>query len=218
MHHSTKIVIIFLLLTSHLQISSCFQDIVMSKKNTVALIGEININTTQKFLLDFFQLPEKEHAIIYFDTPGGNVFDGLRILNSIVPFNLTCVAFRAYSMGFTLFQACHYRYILPFSSLMQHQMHYGIVNEKMKLESYVRYVDNIDDVLSTMQAKKIGMSSEIFKKKTMNDWWLFGQDILCNNCADEIINVHCDYDKSSSVKNRHVISNCPLLPFPIRLV
>ena len=98
-------------------------------------------------------------------------------------------------MGFTLFQACHYRYILPFSSLMQHQMHYGIVNEKMKLESYVRYVDNIDDVLSTMQAKKIGMSSEIFKKKTMNDWWLFGQDILCNNCADEIINVHCDYGR-----------------------
>ena len=188
----------------------------MSKNNTVVLIGEININTTRKFLFDFYQLPIKENAIIYFDTPGGNVMDGLRILNAFMPFsNLTCVAFRAYSMGFTLFQACHNRYILPYSSLMQHQMQYGIVNEKMKLENYVKYIDNIDYTLSILQANKIGMSIELFKKKTMNDWWLFGQDIICNNCADKIINLHCDTDFSYSVKNNRIIFHCPLLPFPI---
>ena len=30
-----------------------------------------------------------------------------------------------------------------------------------------------------------------FKKKTYNDWWLSGDNIILDNVADEIVNVKC---------------------------
>ena len=36
-----------------------------------------------------------------------------------------------------------------------------------------------------MQAKRLGLTVDEFRKKTVSDWWLYGQSIIKNNAADE---------------------------------
>ncbi len=96
-------------------------------------------------------------------------------------------------------------------------MSYGIVNEKEKIESYVNYIKQIDDKLTNLQVKKIKTTVSNFKKKTYNDWWLFGNNAITENCADEIIDIKCSpkltnqnytLDKGSYI---YIYSKCPLI-------
>ena len=41
------------------------------------------------------------------------------------------------------------------------------------------------------QAKRIYMSEEDFYSKTMNEWWIYGEDIVLQNCADRLVDVEC---------------------------
>jgi hypothetical protein len=83
------------------------------------------------------------------------------------------------------------------------------------------FINQMENDLVDMQATKIGITNEEFKNKTYNDWWLFGNYAVIENCADEIINVECT---QKLVKEKHVISSksydtiyskCPLIPDPI---
>ena len=103
--------------------------------NNVLLKGEINEETSSKFIYEFNLLPEKNNSLIYLNTPGGSVTDGMKIVSEIEKYNITCIAESAYSMGFIIFQACKNRYILPHGKLMQHQMALGISDQKSRIES-----------------------------------------------------------------------------------
>ena len=162
-------------------------------------------------------------TVEYLDTNGGSVSAGARIVDEVQKYNLNCIAHKAYSMGFVILQACNKRFVTPYSSVMQHQISYGVANEKAKVESYVNFVDQIGEKLDKMQAKKIGLEYETFKKKTYNDWWLSGDNIIYENVADEIVNVKC----SKSLTNRNytidngyqeqIYSRCPLVNEPIEV-
>ena len=54
---------------------------------------------------------------------------GSRIVDEIQKYDLDCIAHKAYSMGFVILQACNKRYITQYSSVMQHQISYGVSNE-----------------------------------------------------------------------------------------
>ena len=44
--------------------------------------------------------------------------------------------------------------------------------------------------LLEIQSKKIGISSEELKNKTLNEWWLFGENAIKE---DKIVNVECSH-------------------------
>ena len=46
-----------------------------------------------------------------------------------------------------------------------------------------KYNGQIGEKLDKMQAKKIGLEYETFKKKTYNDWWLSGDNIVYENVS-----------------------------------
>ena len=91
------------------------------------------------------------------------------------------------------------------------------MNEKEKVESYVNYIKQIDTKLTKLQADKIGISPSKLKKNTYNDWWLFGDNAIYENCADETVNIEC----SSKLTNQnytldsgsytYIYSKCPLV-------
>jgi ATP-dependent protease ClpP protease subunit len=193
------------------------KQIILDTNNTLLIRGEINENQATQFVYDLNKMPQKKDVYVYLDTNGGSVDAGNKIVNEIQKYNLSCIAQKAISMGFVILQSCDKRYITPLATLMQHQMSYGVMDEKAKVESYVEFIQQIGDELTEMQSKKIGMSKKRFNEKTYNDWWSFGKTALKNNCADEIVDVRC----STKITNAtyeidngmyiYTYSKCPLV-------
>ena len=145
------------------------KEIFLDTNNTLLIRGEINEKLATQFIYELNQKPKKKNLYVYLDTNGGSVDAGNKIVNEIQKYNLSCIAQKAISMGFVILQSCKKRNILPLATLMQHQMSYGIINEKAKIESYVEYIKQIGNELTLMQAKKIGISPKKFNEKIYND-------------------------------------------------
>ena len=193
------------------------KDIFLDINNTLLIRGEINDKQATQFIYELNQKSKKKNLYVYLDTNGGSVDAGNKIVNEIHKYNLSCIAQKAISMGFVILQSCNKRYITPLATLMQHQMSYGIMNEKAKVESYVEFIKQIGDELTEMQAKKIGMTSKRFNEKIYNDWWSFGKTALKNKCADEMVDVKCSTRLTNTtyeIDNGmyiHTYSKCPLV-------
>ena len=193
------------------------KDIFLDTNNTLLIRGEINDKQATQFIYELNQKSKKKNLYVYLDTNGGSVDAGNKIVNEIHKYNLSCIAQKAISMGFVILQSCNKRYITPLATLMQHQMSYGIMNEKAKVESYVEFIKQIGDELTEMQAKKIGMTSKRFNEKIYNDWWSFGKTALKNKCADEMVDVKCSTRLTNTtyeIDNGmyiHTYSKCPLV-------
>jgi ATP-dependent protease ClpP protease subunit len=189
--------------------------------NFVLVKDTIDEDVANSFIYELNQMPSKENVIVYLDTNGGSVEHGNKMLAEIQKYNLDCIAERAYSMGFVLLQGCNRRYITPYGRIMQHQISYGIQNEKGKVDSYVNLIDQIEEELATMQASKINTSVDAFRLKTMNDWWLIGKNAVTSNCVDEIRHVYCEpaltkMNYTTSYGPYYAVySRCPLVSEPI---
>lgn len=196
----------------------------LNTTNVLTVRGTIDDSVANKFIYDLNKDINRASKYVYLDTNGGSVSAGARIVDEVQKYNLNCIAHRAYSMGFVILQACNKRYVTPYASVMQHQISYGVANEKAKVESYVNFVDQVGEQLDKMQAKKIGLEHETFKKKTYNDWWLSGSNIVYENVADEIVNVKCSKrltNTNYTISNGYqdfVYSSCPLVNEPIEVV
>ena len=198
-------------------ITQIVKPIVLTSTNTLIIKGEINDKLATQFIYQLNQKDSKNNLFVYLDTNGGSVDAGNKIVNEIIKYKLDCIASTAISMGFVILQSCKNRYITDFSTLMQHQMSYGIMNEKEKIESYVNYIKQIDNRLTKLQSKKIGIDASKFKKKTYNDWWLFGENAIHENCADKIVDVKCSAKLTNQTytvdkgQYTYVYSKCPLV-------
>jgi ATP-dependent protease ClpP protease subunit len=160
-------------------------------------------------------------VFIYLDTPGGSVESGNRLLMEIQKYNLSCIADRAYSMGFVLLQGCKTRYIRPYGRIMQHQISYGVKGEKGKIDSYQQFIHQLEDDLVTIQANRVKLTPQEFRYKTMNEWWMIGRHAVENDCVDNIADVFCD---DALTRQNYTInygpieliySQCPLVNDPI---
>jgi len=200
------------------------KNIYLNNSNLIMLKGEINKKNTNQFLYDLNLNHNKKNIFIYIDSPGGSVEEGNKIIREVQYYNLKCIAEKAYSMAFAIFQSCKYRYIIPFSKLMQHQISLGIQNEKGKIENYMQFINQIENELVLIQSSKLNMNPDEFKLKTLNEWWIFGKEILKENCADKMIMVFCSpYLTKQNITVQtsyyeYVYSKCPLINEPIEKI
>tara|TARA_Y100001970_G_C14139693_1_gene806378 strand:- start:766 stop:1467 length:702 start_codon:yes stop_codon:yes gene_type:complete len=197
------------------------KNIQLNNENFLVIKGPIDDMIASNFVYELNKKKNKNNTYVYLDTPGGELESGNIILDEIQKYNLSCIAEKAYSMGFVLLQGCKKRYITKYAKVMQHQLSYGIQNELEKINSYSKFINEIDEELNRMQADKIKMKHEDFKLKTFNEWWLFGNKIIDENVADKMVNVLCT--KEITEKNqtidlgawRYIYSKCPLIKNPI---
>lgn len=189
----------------------------LNTTNLITVKGEITDDLASRFVYEINQREDKSKLYVFIDSNGGSVDAGNQIVEEIQKYNLDCIANRAISMGFIILQSCKLRYLTKYGLLMQHQMSYGINGEKEKIENYVRFVGQISDSLQQMQAEKIGITSDELKRNTLNDWWLFGENAVTNNCVDEVITVSCSSELTNSTYTEDVgsytytYSKCPLV-------
>ncbi len=193
------------------------KNIRLTTKNNLILKGPVNEKSVSRIIYDLNMLDNKTDIYLYLDTPGGEVESGQRLVTEIINHNVSCIAERAYSMGFAILQACNRRYILRHGKLMIHQISFGIKNELGKIESYLNFIQQIDFDMNHMMASRIMMRPDLFRERAKDEWWLNGFFAIKANCADEIATISCskeltrnNYTESYGSYD-YIYSKCPLV-------
>lgn len=101
-------------------------------------------------------------------------------------------------------------------------MTFGLYDEKKKIENYIQFIDTVEEDLLTLQANRLNISKELFQENIDNEWWLFGNESIKNNCADEIVDIECSRSLTRDTtiieksNYKYVYSRCPLVTNPIK--
>jgi len=196
--------------------------ITLTSENHVSITGPINAYSQSKFINDIENIHGK-YIFIYISSTGGNVIHGENIIQYMQykkaqKKRLLCIADKAYSMAFHIFQHCTHRYILPSSSIMQHQMHLTFEGELSKVQNYINYIDKINTRFINLESKRLKILPKEYKSKITNEWWLYGKEIIESRTADMMLDaVGCHH--SLFKENKHmsidtnvvIVSKCPLI-------
>ena len=198
------------------------ETIELTQKNNLILRGPVDEESVSNIIYEINKVYNKSSVYLFLDTPGGEVTYGLQLINEIKKNNISCIAEKAYSMGFAILQSCKRRYILPHSSVMQHQISFGIGGELGKIKSHTLLVDQYNQYLIEMQSKRIHMHPQTFTNKINNEWWLFGGNIIFENVADEMVYASCNNGLTnanftiSRGPYDYTYSSCPLISKELR--
>ena len=202
----------------------------LTSSNFVTLRGEVAPVKIAQLINELINKTSDE-VFIFLDTPGGDVFAGLELVNYIKTIESTnrtvsCIANKAYSMGFVILQYCTNRYITAHAKVMQHQMALGGVGGSLfNINSYMRFINSLESQTGLDQASRLKMSYDEFINVVRDDWWLYGRNIIEENVADEIVNVVCGFVPTQIQETVHtmfgkvkvVYSSCPLMGFPLSI-
>jgi ATP-dependent protease ClpP protease subunit len=200
-------------------------NILLEENNFIHLKGEINSHSSSKFILDLNK-NENNDIIIYIDSNGGYVNYGQEIIAAIentINFgkNIFCIADRAYSMGFVIFQSCPYRYVTKKSVLMQHPIHIPVLSGSLQMViNQLELIKKENSELITFQSNRLEMDEEEFVKRVSHEWWISGDDNLQFKTADEMVSVNCskelyETEKKTIITNGFLqtkeVVKCPLI-------
>ncbi len=197
--------------------------VILTPNNHVSIKGRIDDYKASQFVSKINKL-NTTNIYVYIDSPGGNVDAGQKMIQYInfkkdTNKTIMCIAWEAHSMAFNLFQACSYRYVLQDSKMMQHQMSLkNVVGNIENINSYMQITNKMYDKLILDASKRIGLSADEYKLKIMNDWFLYGEEIVQNNVADAMISsIGCnkkltDSDSLTTIGTDILtISDCPII-------
>jgi ATP-dependent Clp endopeptidase proteolytic subunit ClpP len=202
----------------------------LTNDNFVSLRGSITSQSINNIINDLIKL-KVDTRYIYLNTNGGSVDAGLKLVNTIKDLTnknivVNCIADTAISMGFVIFQSCKGRYVLEHSTLMQHQISLSHIEGQIRnINSYFKFINNMENKLNKIQANRIGLSLESFEEKIHDDWWLDSEDSIKNNVSDEIVNIYCNFENSEEEVTinelfgqiKLVYSKCPQVSSYIRI-
>lgn len=201
-----------------------FENGILLDKNTVIIEGAITQGSVAKTLQKVLLL-DKETVTLFIDSPGGSVIAGADLITSLKDSGkqFRCVLKQAISMAFVIAQTlCNDRVIMNSSILMQHQATYGLeANDAERVESMNNFIKSILKSLDEEQANRLGLTTEQFKLKISNDWWMYGKQAIENKAADRLAPVRCSKDLLSETYKEDVQffvfsftvekSRCPLI-------
>jgi hypothetical protein len=75
---------------------------------------------------------------------------------------------------------------------MQHQISLGIKRSNYGvIKNYLEMIEQISNNLEEISAARINIDIDEYKNKIVNEWWMYGINIISYNIADEIVIVGC---------------------------
>lgn len=151
---------------------------------------------------------------IYIDSLGGSLRSGLSLMHTMLHTpNTTCIARRAMSMGFAIFQTCTNRWVLDSGQLMQHMPFVHnmsgplpyVVSTVLSAHADYRWIVRV-------MADRMGVSvDELYDHiERTGDWWMTPSEAVEYNCADRVMQEDADssmhalkVSPASSANERH---------------
>lgn len=210
--------------------STCSSQMVhLTEENFLIIRGPITDVSASRVIEKLLSLREKD-VYLYISSPGGSVFAGLQIVQAMQTLQASgvtvhTVADFAASMGYVIHQYGSQRLVRPWGVLMQHQMSYGVRGNFHNVQSYTRFIDQINTELTKYQASRSNVSSSHFNELTQHDMWLVGQSTVDSNVADCVVDVACDFRSDTYDEEimtfwgpvQLTFSTCPLISAPLRV-
>lgn len=203
----------------------------LTENNFVVIRGPIDGFNSAKIINELASKQQEAELYIYLITNGGSVTSGMEIVQTLKSLSesgvsISCIADTALSMGFVIFQYCPVRYVTRASVLMQHQLSLGIRGPINQINTYMSFIQSIEDEIDQHQADRLGKTVKEFRSLITNDWWLFGENNIKNNAADQMVNVICNFqpkhiDETIQTCFGDIVltySTCPLARDPLRIV
>ncbi len=224
---------VFNFLLSIISVFSVFsQELVeLNSRNMITIRGPIQHESVSDFMVKAGNLDAKE-VYIYISSPGGSVMEGMKIVDLIKSLEksgkeISCISDFSASMAFIILQSCPKRLATFSSILMQHQMSLGIEGDIENINTYLDFIKQIDYELNKLQADRIGLSEENFKRKIENDWWIHGPDAKKNMVVDDLVLISCHNDLHDKYEVLEVstmfgpvklkYTKCPLSRYPVEV-
>jgi len=206
------------------------KEIVFTTSNLCVIDREISKATMRKTkvcLVDkVFKRRGKKYPIyIYIDSPGGGIYSGVKFVEFAKNIrNLHTVTSYAASMAAGIVQQLPgKRYVVDTGLFMFHRAYgsFSGIMETGELESKIALWKRIVRQSEAKQADRIGITLSEFKSRLVNEWWLYGNESVSENVADEVVNVSCSIKLAKQtyrVKIRGILGNytvkysrCPLI-------
>lgn len=203
--------------------------------NHVALRGPVTEDSVTKLMVNMAKV-KHDDIILYMSSPGGSVIAGQNLIQQINYLQrrghkIHCVADIAASMAFAILQACDDRYVTPSTILMQHQMSLGVSGQLFNIQSRMKLMHAIESDMTRRQAKRMGLTDEVFTQKITSDWWLYGDQSVVDNAADVMLQVGCSNELMTTkveetfyvqtflgrIPVEAVFSACPLTREPLEV-
>lgn len=181
---------------ANMQIVSVFDRLMQDR---IIFLGEeiddfiANTIIAQLLFLDSVTDPKKpEHIWLYINSPGGSVYNGLAIYDTIKMIKspvYTCVVGLAASMAFILAISGKkgYRFILPNSKMMMHQPLGGVgFSQATDINIYNNEMQSIKHDLIQIISDHTGVSYEKIEKDAERDNWMKAKDAIEYGAIDKI--------------------------------
>jgi len=209
--------------------------VVLAKDNFVKLTGVVNDESSSKFVNDLLLQQGKREITVYIDSQGGSVIAGAQIVQTVrnlkasnSKLRIRCYAANAASMAFVILQSiCDQRLIGEVSALMQHQATFGVSGRTGEVAARVALITSYLNWMDAIQAVRLGISIRELRARTVDEWWMLGDEAVKSKAADKIVPILCT---PALVKSTHVEtfqnlffkaeitwSDCPLVSSPLEV-
>jgi ATP-dependent Clp protease protease subunit len=164
-------------------------------KERIIFIGSpINDNVANAVIAQLLFLEsqdQKKDIIVYLNTPGGDVYSGLAIYDTMQyvkpDISTICVGLAA-SMGAVLLAAGAKgkRYALPNSQVLIHQVMGGAQGQAVDVDIAARQIIKIKDKLNQILAKHTGQDIKRIEKDTDRDFFMTAEEARDYGVMDKI--------------------------------
>ena len=129
---------------------------------------------------------------LYIKSPGGYVDSGEEIIQYMkykqyTNHTFTCIADKAMSMAFHIFQNSNVRLVLSTSVLMQHQMSTMSGGNLENIKNYIRMLDKINTYYVLFESARLNITVDAYKRKVESDWWIYGYQNIIEKTADSML-------------------------------
>ncbi len=165
------------------------------KDRIIFLGSEINDHVANSVIAQLLFLESEDSEkdiIIYINSPGGDVFAGLAIIdtmNHIKPDVVTICMGMAASMGAMLVTSGTKgkRYALPNAEIMIHQPLGGAHGQASDIEITAKHILRIKDQLADMLVESTGQTKEKILQDMDRDYWMIAKDAQKYGLVDKVI-------------------------------
>ena len=221
-----RVLLVFLLLVSG-SVFAKMDMIILTPENTVSLRDEVTADSVADIIQKISEIRATSNEVIYLtlESPGGSIFDGADLIRFLdTQDNIIAININSASMSSMIFESMNQRYTVPGSTLMFHRASGGFQGQfgNGELESRLEYVKSMWTEVEDRVSKRLGISLEDYRAKIVNEYWLYGNNILKQKAADKMVQIKCSLELMDIEEERSTVimgifqinykqSACPLL-------
>jgi len=147
--------------------------------------------TAQDFIRDL-QAVTSDKLNVHIATDGGDVFDGIAILNALRAHSAevtTVVDSQALSAGSFILQAGATRQMMPNSTVMVHEASAGVLGNAGEMREAADLLDKASNNIASIYSERAGGTVDEWRSVMQAETWFTAQEAVDAGLADKVVDL-----------------------------